>query len=761
MKKYFYTLCHAIPAALGMLCICLSAAAQDADTISGKIVDTDGLPVIGADCILYSLPDTVKVAWTPTDSSGRFMIPAKDGERYFLVLSMMSFEPIKMECGASDTVEVVMRYLTLDEVVVTPQELKTFGNKDRLLLSESAIKAGTNALDAISSMPQFKKSADNASISTFDNKMILVLINGLRMTYRDLAALQASDIEEINYYSNPPARFAHENVGAVIEVRTKKKKDKRYTLYLNTVNGVTAGYGTNSLYMTYTDSLNQVTAYYLIDYRALNKNLMNNSYEYPNYGNIYQGTTGSYNGQYHIGQVTYQRNQGKNLFFSKLEYRKNPGFQKYEQELVKSGTERLLNSRRLNSDYSSYSADLYYSYVFNKDRSLSANVVNTFYTSESYNNLNSSSGYSFENLAENKSYSLIAEALYTDKIWNGNFNFGFYYQYKNLNQVYNNSVRSDVGTNKEYLFADYSNGVGKFSYTIGLGLENSHYKTAADDRINYFVFRPSVALNLQFAKSTSMRFSGAVYSSVPSVGELTNSIFTVDDHYFIQGNPELKPNYYYYTDLTLQYSSPGGKLYLSPTVRYYYYPNRNMPILYIDDNNVFQRTERISNIHEAGGSFNLSYRPFNWFTIRSYYTYLYSAYRTPNQEIQNHLHNYGFGLQFLPKNWVISYNANMPINTVNGDIHTRLGFNMNMSVLWKYKVISLGAQYIYNPYPSRVYADIDNFKFSEETIWGNFKHLVTVTFTLYIQSGKSRNQATRRLSNSDYDTGLTNYNKAK
>lgn len=731
------------------------------DSITGRAVDAQGNSLAGVNCVLYSLPDTVQITWTVSDTAGMFKLPVTDGIKYLLRLSLLSFQSVDITCESGDLGDVIMHYFSLNEVVVTPQELKTFGNKDQLLLSESAIKAGTNALDAIGSMPQFKKSADNALISTFDNKMILVLINGLRMTYRDLAAMQASDIEEINYYSNPPARFAHENVGAVIDVRTKKKNDKRYTLYLNTVNGVTAGYGTNSLYLTYTDSLNQVTAYYYIDYRALNKNLMNNSYEYPNYGNIYQGTSGSYNGQYHIGQVTYQRNQGKNLFFSKLEYRKNPGSQKYEQELVKTGTEGLLNSRRLNSDYSSYSADLYYSYVFNKDRSLSANVVNTFYTSESYNNLNSSSGYSFENLAENKSYSLIAEALYTDKIWNGNFNLGFYYQYKNLNQVYNNSIHSDVSTNKEYLFADYSNGVGKFSYNIGLGLENNHYKTASDDKINYFVLRPSIALNLQFDKSTSMRLSGAVYSSMPGVGELTNSIFTVDDHYFIQGNPELKPYYYYYTDLTLQYSSPGGKLYLSPAVRYYYYPNRNMPVLYIDDENVFQRTERISNIHEAGGSFNLSYRPFNWFTIRSYYTYLYSAYRTPNQEIQNHLHNYGFGLQFLPKNWVISYNANLPINTVNGDIHTRMGFNMNMSVLWKYKVISLGAQYIYNPYPSRVYADIDNFNFSEETIWGNFKHLVTVTFTLYIQSGKSRNQTARRLSNSDYDSGLTNYNKAK
>lgn len=764
MKKYFYTLCHAIPAALGMLCICLSAAAQDADTISGKIVDMDGGPVIGADCILYSLPDTVKVAWTPTDSSGRFMIPAKDGERYFLVLSMMSFEPIKMECGASDTVEVVMRYLTLDEVVVTPQVLSTFGNQDKLLLTESARKVGSNALDAISSLPQFTPVRNiGDGLSTAGGKSVLILIDGIRSSSMNLAGLQSDDIKDITYYSNPPVRFAHENVGAVIEVTTKKKVDRRYTLYLNTLNSVTTGYGDNSLYLTYTDSLNMVTAYYYLSFRDYNSTFMNNRYEYPDVENNYRGISGGYNGQFHRAQATYQRYQNKNLFNAKIDFVTRPtNTEEYTQEIIRNNGLIQTNSRLLQSSNTSLSVDLYYSYIFNKNRSLSFNVVNTYGVSDSYNNLASDTdyGYIFENIFDNRSYSLIAEALYTDKLWNGNFSAGVYYQYKNLNQVYNSSSTSRIDTHKEYIFADYSNGVGKFSYNIGLGLENNHYSTASNN-VNYLIFRPSLALNMQLNKVVSMRLSSAIYPYAPTLGELTGNSVTIDERFQIQGNPDLKPYYLSYSELGMQLMTRDRKFYFAPQIMYYYYPGQNVPVLHTDGINVIQRTERIHNSHKVGALLTFTYAPVKWLSIRPYYIYTYSMYTTPNKSVRHHLHNLSIDVRFLPNNWEIRLFASFPKTLAVGDIYQKIGVNGTFSVLWKYKAISIGADYSINPNPSRIYANIDGFSYSEETIYNNLRHLATLKFTLYLKSGKSRSHADRRLNNSDNDTGLTDYNTAK
>ena len=106
------------------------------------------------------------------------------------------------------------------------------------MLSQSAKKVGNNALDAIGSMPQFRTNTGSGDLITVDNKSVLVLIDGIRRSSRDLMLLKADDIKNIIFYSEPPARYAHENIGAVIDVTTKKKVDRLYSLYLDTKNMV-------------------------------------------------------------------------------------------------------------------------------------------------------------------------------------------------------------------------------------------------------------------------------------------------------------------------------------------------------------------------------------------------------------------------------------------------------------------------------------------------------------------------------------------
>lgn len=661
-----------------------------------------------------------------------------------------------------DTTEFSADTLLLDAVVVTPRVLNTFGNKESIELSEDARKIGNNALDAIGSLPQFKTNASSGDLMTVDNKSILVLIDGIRRSTRDLMILRSEDIRKIQLYSNPPARYAHENIGAVIDVTTRKKTDRLYSVYLDTKNGVTTGYGTDMLSLAYMDSLNMVTAAYFIDYRALKDNRMNNIYSYSDKTNEYRGLPSTYKGQYHIGQMAYQCYQGQDLFNVKLEYRKSPGRQEYVQELVGSGEPPLSNSRILESDYSAISADLYYMHTFNQNRSLSLNVLNTYYDSFSDNNLSSGiGGYSFANRIDNRSYSVIAEALYSDKLWNGDFNAGMYYQYKNLNQVYNDSEKSAIGTHKEYIYADYGNSAGIFSYNIGLGLENNHYRTATDVTYDYLVFRPSAVLNLQYSKCSSVRLTASVNSSVPNVGDLTSSIVTIDEHFYTQGDPELKPYHYYYTNLSYRYASADGKLYLAPSVSYSYYPRKNMPVLYAAGADIIQRISSIDDVHALAASISLSWKPLKWLAFQPFYNYEFQKYQTPNQMVNHSVHNAGMSVQIVPGNWQVIWNGNLPMTLVDGDLYTRMGFNTNVSALYKFKNMSFGLEYIHNPYPTKVYANIKGFNYSEETIWNNFRNLVSLKFTYYFYKGKSRGHAGKRISNSDNDSGLTQSNTAK
>ena len=756
MRRYVLLLLNAI---LGF-----SQTAYSQEYIRGKVMDTEANPIVGVNCVLCNIPDSTRIIGTTTDLNGFFELTVKENKEYLLQVSFVGYETLNRVCLPGNLGNIVLNEdaLPLDEVVVTPQILNTFGNKDRLMLNESARKIGNNALDAIGNLPQFKTNASSGDLVTVDNKSILVLIDGMRRSARDLMLLKAEDIKNILFYSDPPARYAHENIGAVIDVTTKKKTDRLYSLYLDTKNGVTTGYGTDMLSMAYMDSLNMFTAAYFIDYRALNGNRMNNTYSYPDKTNEYRGVSGCYKGRYHIGQMAYQRYQGRNLFNAKVEYRKSPGRQEYSQKLIGSGEPPLTNTRRLESDYSSVSADLYYTHLFNQSGSVSFNVLNTYYKSYSDNMLSSDvGGYSFGNNIDNQSYSLIMEALFSDKVWNGDFNFGAYYQYKNLDQTYNSIENSTVRIHKEYVYADYSNSVGIFSYNAGLGLENNHYLTVANEVYNYLVFRPLLALNLQCGKHSAMRLTASVNSSVPHIGDLTNSVVTIDERYYAQGNTGLKPYYYYYANLSYKYASEDGKLYLAPSVSYSYYPDKNMPILFAEEGNIIRRMASINDVHSLQASVSLSYKPAKWLAFQPFYNYERSEYRTPNRPMNHNLHNAGISVQLLPKNWQIIWNANLPMTLVNGDVYIKTGFNTTASVLYKFKSMSVGLEYVHNPNPTKSYADIDGFRYSEETKWNNFRNLISVKLTYHLYKGKSRGHACKRISNADNDSGLTDSNMAR
>ena len=97
----------------------------------------------------------------------------------------------------------------------------------------------------------------------------------------------------------------------------------------------------------------------------------------------------------------------------------------------------------------------------------------------------------------------------------------------------------------------------------------------------------------------------------------------------------------------------------------------------------------------------------------------------------------------------------------SGDVYTKTGFNTTASVLYKFKSMSVGLEYVHNPNPTKSYAVINGFRYSEETKWGNFKNLISVKFTYYLYKGKSRGHTGKRISNADNDSGLTDYNTAR
>ena len=229
----------------------------------------------------------------------------EDGQ-FLLKFSCLGYRPQQLTCKRGDVgvVKLTESIQNLSEVTVSAQGLRSFGNADIILLDRRARQMGNNALEAISSLPQFRLSTNSGELLTADGKIVLVLIDGIRRSVRELMLLKADEIKTLHYYSNPPARFAHEKIGAVLDVATKRTNKRHYSLYLDTKNSITTGYGTNLISTSYSDSLNKVSAAYFLDYRHLDRNTMENRYVYPDVTNDYKGLSGKYLSLIHISEPT-------------------------------------------------------------------------------------------------------------------------------------------------------------------------------------------------------------------------------------------------------------------------------------------------------------------------------------------------------------------------------------------------------------------------------------------------------------------------
>ena len=762
------------------LCFCTRLCAQY--TVKGCCKDSkEAIPNVSV--ILKNPKDTAKIVFsTISGMDGGFLLKGVKNGSYTLEMSCIGYKKHSCPLAVSDsmdlgTVRMQEDLVALKEVVVNADMLKSFGNRDEIFIGKEQLKIGTNALDVIGSLPLFRQQALSDKLFTFDGKDILVLIDGRKASPEELSVLDPTDIKKLVYYSQAPMRYAHSaGSSVVLDVIIKRRRDIRCLVYLSTNNSVTTGYGTDRITYNYSDSLNLFSASYFIDYRDVNDNRDNRNYTYQEKEasryNSYVGMPSSYSGQYHIGKLTYQRDFKKDIFNVQATYRKSPGIYKYGQQVtLKQDGQALRGTRknRLKSDYDGFSLDLYYLKTLTPNNTLTFNVVNTYYTSESDNMLvremegeDTSLDYSSNNSYRNKSYSMIAEAVYSSKLGKGVWNVGAYFAYKNFNQTHNEDEqsKSKLDYNREYIHSDYTNKTGRLSYTGGLSYENINYHPANSQSYHFHVFRPTLTLTYALARRMSLHLNSTILSKIPQMGNLTENKTLIDEHYYSVGNTSLKAFYQIDNELNYRFTSRNKKFFLNASAEYAYSHRPNVPVLYQDGDSFIRQMRSIERIDDYGFALTLSWTPEKWITFSPFYKYDKMRYDTPTSRINHSYHNYGMSIRCLWKEFQLQLNSNMPVTTVQGDFYRKYGYNGSAALLWKHKRISLGATWASARQPLKESAHIPDFSYTTGVDWNNYRNVLFANFTYRLTKGKTKLYK-KHLNNEDGDSGLTEQTSAK
>ncbi|RKR82127.1 outer membrane receptor protein involved in Fe transport [Mucilaginibacter gracilis] len=206
---------------LSLLLLCsLSTFAQ----VSGKVTDEKGQPLPGAVIKIYHTVKPVKV--TITDNEGHFDY---NGTADYLITTYTGFLP--------DTVKTLKPGMlirlrpdtkTLKEVSIVSRQPIIRQETDRTVISVNAQvkKLADNGLEILNLAPGITVSDNEDAILMSGKSEVQIMINDkvVKMTPRDLAkmlkAMPSGSIKQVEFLSNPPAKYEVNGNTGIINIKT-------------------------------------------------------------------------------------------------------------------------------------------------------------------------------------------------------------------------------------------------------------------------------------------------------------------------------------------------------------------------------------------------------------------------------------------------------------------------------------------------------------------------------------------------------------
>ncbi|RYD80152.1 MAG: TonB-dependent receptor [Sphingobacteriales bacterium] len=203
-------------------------------SISGKVLDNNGMPLPGASMVLLDSTNKKLVKSMLTDSLGQFVFSDLMLGKYFLKGIHIGTETWQSDVINLNGDNIKLPYITLKEnalkeVTVVAQKPFIEVKGDRLIVNveNSIVSAGSNALEVLSRSPGVIVD-QNDNISLKGRAGVNVMIDGriVPVSGTDLANMlknmPAAQLDKIEIITNPSARYDAAGNAGIINIKTKK-----------------------------------------------------------------------------------------------------------------------------------------------------------------------------------------------------------------------------------------------------------------------------------------------------------------------------------------------------------------------------------------------------------------------------------------------------------------------------------------------------------------------------------------------------------
>ena len=774
---------HTIFLFAAMLSVAMTEAANNAK-ISGRIKDAnDKSAIIGATVLL--MQDTVQIAGTTTDNSGKFTIDAGNGD-YILELSYIGYETIRMALTVNENThigDILMQESAteLGEVVVESQAIIQKVDRQILLPSKEQTQASSDGVSLLQNLqiPRIVISPIDNSVKTLSDESVQLRINGIEASTADVKAINPKDIIRVEYHDQPGVRY---NGAVAVVDYIVKHRDTGGSLMLAGTNGLT---------------LPGIGNYYLAGKVHFNKSSMQAIASYSPY-DIYWTRTNNETYNFSTGKVennevgeptrykTYPINVSLNYNWTNgdknmlnIRLRDNMAYTPYGASDRDSRLYQPTDSFEIHdhdkSSSQSPSLDIYYQHNLPHKQHLYFDVVGTYINTHSdrrflqtplFGSASTDTTDVLSSVRGDK-WSLIGEAIYEKEWENIMLTVGARHNQQWVKNTYLGSTEATVNmtTGETYAFAEMLHRVDKFSYVVGIGAMHTLIEQGGQKQSTW-IARPQLTMSYDFGKGWFWKYKGYVSGYQPSLSQLSDITQQIDKYQMRRGNPNLKSVMYVSNEMELSWQSKHVNINIWANYSYDHMPIMEETFEEIIDGSPYaiRMYDNQRGYHKLNVSPSVQVKLLDnklMFNVSPFVKYMVSQ-----GNIYNHEHvNYGVrgGIFYLLKGWrffadVVTAQHNLWGETLTlGELTHDIGINYN-SEHFGFGIMMVNP---FSPHGSRtVTKDLSALAPTANTaVMQNYRQVLMLNFNVNLDFGTKHNEGWQRLNNEDTESGILSGSK--
>lgn len=641
--------------------------------LTGKVIDNDTKqPLEYATIVIKSLDGKI-ITGGITDAKGEFSIQVAKGV-YDIYIEFISFKTKTFKrkeiAGNTDlgTITLEIDAQNLNEVVVVAEKSTVEVRLDKKIYNvgkDMTVKGGT-ASDVLDNVPSVSVDVEG-NVSLRGSENVRILINGkpsglVGMSSTDvLRQLPADAIEKVEVITSPSARYDAEGTAGILNIILRKGKANGFNGSVSASAGNPDNFGLSANLNYRTNKVNYFGSggYNYRNAPGSSKSdvtYLNPSEFTPNFRNEtrdYDRKNDNYNARFGTeyfltdktsltGTILYRESDSDDLSTNiSKEYDVN-------KILTQTNTRiELENEKDITKEYA-----LNFMHDFDKDGhklTLDFQYENTAENSSAF----ISDSYPERNFTDNETKNILIKGDYILPIGeNSQFEFGFNTNLNQLNSDYlveefnettnqyenntNFSNNLDFEQNVFAVYSQYGNKINKFSYLLGLRMENTDRKISLLQTIetydkNFTEFFPTVNLGLEFSDSESITLGYNRRLSRPGHWFLNPFESRTSQTYVRKGNVNLDPTYTNAFDLG--YLKRWEKLTLNSSL-YYQHAINNIEMAQNEELRNVNGVEtlviiatpvNLSSQDRYGFEFTANYNPIKWWRITNSFNFFKSV----------------------------------------------------------------------------------------------------------------------------------------